>query len=163
MFHKQQGIVLISALFITLLVTVLSSTIVFKTLANKKVNHNRQDSDAAYFAAESALNAASQQLRNGVTFLENTAITNWWETESSWLSTEVVDVSDFRKSNNDKILLAADPKYRVEYLTTVNPSNEAELGGNAGTGIVYYRVTAQGQGRAQGRSQLQAIFAYGGQ
>ena len=163
MFHKQQGIVLISALFITLLVTVLSSTIVVKTLANKKVNHNRQDSDAAYFAAESALNIAAQKLLNGETFLENTATTNWWETDANWSSTEVMTVSDFKKSNNNKILLAGDPRYRVEYLTTVNPSNEAELGGNATTGIVYYRVTAQGQGRAQGRSQIQAIFAYGGQ
>jgi type IV pilus assembly protein PilX len=168
---RQQGVVLVVALFFLVVMTVLGLSLAGSTTSEEKIARNFRDQDVAYAAAEAALRDAEM------------AITGMWQwpailidplsfnpaCSGGWCdaaAAQPVDASDFYGSSvpgSNSVAIgtvtgspsvqgvANQPRYLVEYV-------QAGVGA-ATTSKYVYRITAQAQGRSPDtRVVLQEVF-----
>lgn len=172
--RQQQGVILVTSLFILLLMTIVGVTGMTTTSLEEKMTANLRDEYLAFQASEAALLEAEQFARGiihlddftdagvqGLYATPDPANPNRWETVN-WYNDENLVITE-----TDIEGLYEQPKYIIEHLTSISGNDSASnimmegYGGYASfEGANVYRITAHGTGgSANARVMLQSTFA----
>ncbi len=154
--HKtQQGVALIFALIVLLVLAMISTTALHISMMQEKMSSNMRDQETSFHAAEAALKEAENWILNlgaepdPVTSCvaypcvilydpqryaqDNNAA--WWDANSASLSGGLLAGT------------IKQPQFYIEYLRFV-PDSSMQIGTGTLTGKHYYRVTARGTGNS---------------
>ena len=154
---KQQGMALIVALVITLIIGIIAVAIGRSALQNQQSASSQYDMLRSYTAAQSAINRAERVFKQTVINDESKIYSthaqsissvldsaDWWQTPSNWQN----------KATAYAGLTSGNPHYRIEQRQFVPFSADIE----EKNGQQYFRVTGRGEGPASAVSMIQAYF-----
>lgn len=154
---KQQGMALIVALVITLIIGIIAVAIGRSALQNQQSAGSQYDMLRSYTAAQSAINRAERVFKQTVIADESKIYSShaqsissvldsadWWKTLSNWQN----------KATAYAGLTSGNPRYRFEQRQFVPFSADIE----EKNGQQYFRVTGRGEGPASAVSMIQAHF-----
>lgn len=157
--EKQRGIALIATLLVVVIVAMIGTSVIHRTLTAKKNFNSLQDMEAAYYAAESAIRTGAADARQATSAGSYPKYTTdkWWNDWSTVPSDSLLSLTDFKKSTSGgPDFLKADPQYMVEEIRR-QPFNAQSTTTQA---QVLYRISARATGRQEGLSMLQSIYSY---
>lgn len=155
--RRQRGAVLIVSLIMLLVMTLLGVSSMKGSAMEEKMTRNLHDKNLAFQAAEAALRAAEQHIRDNVnatnTFDDDGSDGHYnrtdlriWE-NISWTANDSLAYSGFDSSYK----VSSPPRYVIQHLaTTVDPAdalNQSNYGQGTGAGrIETFLITARGTG-----------------
>ncbi|MDA1073999.1 MAG: PilX N-terminal domain-containing pilus assembly protein [Proteobacteria bacterium] len=168
MIHNERGVVLFIALVFLLVLTIAGVSSVQTTSLEERMARNTHDSVLAFQAAESALREAEAFVRNNVsstapfTPAGNNGL--WsaaaYTDQDRWLVANVWNdgSSLSRQTNSSLALVAAQPRYIVEWVATVERETNANLIDSSYNAVSdrveIFRITARGVGGTTNASVL---------
>lgn len=163
-FH-QGGIALIATLIVVVIVAMIGSSVIIRTITGKKNSNSMTDFSAAYYATLSAMQAAENEVKKSTAYdgfpMETSADGNWWGISDNWSSDkrDIVPITGFHSTSSDDSFLVSDPLYNIERIDT-GSSNAGNFNAsaNATQQTIFYRITAKGKGRAEASLLLQSIY-----
>ena len=168
--HKQQGVALITVLFMLLLMIIIGMAGMRTTTLEEKMSANLRDQNIAFQAAESAIGEAELVVEALVQLSQfNAAGTGGYykstdNTDSPW---ETADWDDTTKAITGTAIsgAASAPRYIIEHFTQVDTDADALNMGNYGQDVgagdyEIFRITALGVG-ASTTSRAMVQSAYG--
>lgn len=179
----QNGIALLSALLILIVITVVSIAIGSGGRALQKSVTAHEDLGNALAAAETTMRLAERAIKHHV-FNGTPAASpacaaptlcfvgdfdsdnNWWKNDSAWLTQITLGagalygdgqpLKEFN-ANLDSMTLAGPPQFRVE--VTSDPTQMRKLSAAEGaSGLRLHQITVRGQGRGQAEVVLQSVY-----
>ncbi len=168
--NKQQGVALITCLFLLLLMIVIGMAGMRTTNLEEKMSANLRDQNIAFQAAESAISEAELVVEALVQLSQfndagnNGYISSTDDTNSPW---ETVDWDDTSKVISGTAITGttSSPRYIIEHFTQVDTDSDQFNMGNYGQdvgagGYEIFRVTALGVG-ASSTSRVMIQSSYG--
>lgn len=154
---KQQGMALIVALVITVIIGIIAVAIGRSALQNQQSASSQYDMLRSYTAAQSAVNRAERLFKQTVvndearifskhtnTISSTLDSANWWQTLSNWQT----------KATAYAGLSSGNPRYRIEQRQFIPFSADIE----EKNGQQYFRVTGRGEGPGSSVSMIEAYF-----
>ena len=178
--HRQQGVALVVALILLLILTVLALASVRGTSLQERMSSNMYDRSLAFQRAEAAMRAAESKITDfsditalsGVDCSPTTGVAcpllpagTFTGTNANW-----VNVEDAHNVNTD--ITPGTPQYSVQFIGTGQAQNNVGQEANAECGnygnpcqpdnVAYYRVTARSNNPSDGADRaivvLQSIY-----
>lgn len=161
---KQQGMALIVAMLITLIIGIIAVAIGKTALQNQQNAAGEFDTLASYSLAQSAMNSAEHTFRQTVltnkdriysshpqsisTGIDTDA--NWWHSTANWVGSKITALTG---------LAGTAPRYRIEQRDFIPISADLE----EKNGRQLFRITTRGQGQGDAITTLQSHIGVLGQ
>jgi len=167
MTKKHQGIVLVTGLIFLLILTIIGITTMSTTIVSEKMSQNRQDTTAAFRAAEAALSDGEHWLKSQASApipVTSCAVMPCRVWTLNTLGNFYLNAGTWWQSNGTNFSVnfpgvATQPQYVVEFYNVL-PDELSPEAFSLGKGHYYYRVTARGVGETSNALvNVQSIFS----
>lgn len=164
--HNQSGAVLLVSLVMLLLLTIIGLSAVDITTLDTRISANSGDRNIAFYAAETALNVATDSIApgkglpedSGQGYLSSALADNWWGSASAaWWSGQSQSITAYGGRS-------AKQNYVIEPPVQMNTNGAGQAVADLTLGSVrpvtrFYRVTARGEGPGGANVHIQTVYA----